>query len=117
MLMAGPVLAVDYVQCNAMRVAYDREMTALLNQRSNRHQAGLEVVVERCGLPPIAGASEAERSSFESCRLPAYDAAVQEWSEQNGEFDPKTGKFIGSRYALNALRIYADMIKNKCLLP
>ena len=75
-LIAGPTLGIDYVQCNAMSVAYDREMTALLNQRSNRHQAELKVVVERCGLPPIAGASEAERSSFEPCRLPAYDSAV-----------------------------------------
>ena len=31
-LMAGPALAVDYVQCNAMKVAYDSEMAALSDE-------------------------------------------------------------------------------------
>ncbi len=116
-LIAGPALAVDYVQCNAMRVAYDREMAAFVEQRTVRHRAGLRTVTQRCGLTPIAAASEVERSTFESCRLPAYDAGVQQWDKQSGELDPKTGKSTGSRYAANVMRIAADLYKNKCPMP
>jgi hypothetical protein len=117
LLIAGPALSVDYVQCNAMRVALDREMAALVNQRLVRSYAGDSVVTQRCGLPPIAGASETELSTWESCKLPAYDVGVQQWDKQNGEIDPKTGKSKGSRFAGNVVKIYLDMSKNKCPMP
>jgi hypothetical protein len=115
--IAGPALAVDYVQCNAMRVAYDREVAALVAQRTMRQQAGRRVVIQRCGLSPGTTTSTAEQSAYEACMLPAYEAGVQQWDADNGELDPKTGKSTGSRYALNAVRILTDMTKNKCPMP
>ena len=116
-LITGPALAVDYVQCNAMRVAFDRDLSALTNQRIARNRAGLAAVNQRCGLPPIAGAAATEQSAWDSCALPAYDAGAQQWDKENGELDPKTGKRTPSRYAMSVGKIGQDMILKECPMP
>ena len=116
-LIAGPALAVDYVQCNAMRVALDREMADFMAERTRRHQAGMKNVLQSCGLSPINGAPTSQVEAYEACKKPVYEIGVREWDKQNNQLDPKTGKATGSRFAMNMVRIHADMVKNNCPTP
>lgn len=114
---AGPSAAVDYVQCNAMRAAYDRELAALIAERTSRHDYGVRSTVKPCGLPPIAGAATAEASAYAACRQSAFDVGVREWDERHKQLDPRTGKSTGSPIAMTLLKIYMDMSKGSCPLP
>lgn len=114
---AGPASAVDYVQCNAMRAAYDRELAALVAERTSRRDYGIRSTAKPCGLPPFAGASTAEVGGYSACRESAFDAGVREWDEQHKQLDHWTGKSTGSPLAMNLFRIYMDMSTASCQLP
>jgi hypothetical protein len=109
--------ALDYVQCNAMREAYDREMALLISERYTRRQHGLKRTVEACGLPPVAGATEDVNLKYKSCHDTAYADGVAGWDRVNRQISPKTGEPIGSPYAKSLLRIMEDMNKGGCPLP
>lgn len=109
--------ALDYVECNAMREAFEREMSLLISERRARSQSGVRRSVEVCGLPPIPGANEDAALTYKSCYDTAYTSGVADWDVANQQVNTKTGMPTGSPYAATLVRIMEDMRKSGCPLP